>query len=153
MKRDKVYIYIEGGGEEGKSWGVEANDINYSQSPGLKYPKNSGICSWTEAALVGPDTKCLRLNKGFYPSHPSPPLTDPPWVRDPSTLFSLPSFSLPSSPLSRYLKFLPRLFAHTMGGNDPCDYFFRSLSRTSWEILNEDGCFCYFYRYLLARRL
>lgn len=46
----------------------EANDINYSQSLGLKYPKNSRICSWTEAPLVGPDTKCLCLNKGFYPS-------------------------------------------------------------------------------------
>lgn len=96
MKRDKVYIYIYiEGGEEGKSWGVEANDINYSQSPGLKYPKNSGICSWTEAALVGPDTKCLCLNKGFYPSLP-PRL----WQirREFEILFSLPPFSPPLRP-------------------------------------------------------
>lgn len=56
---------------EGKTRGVEANDINYSQSPGLKYPKNSRICSWTEAPVVGSGTKCLCLNKGFTPSRAS----------------------------------------------------------------------------------
>lgn len=130
-----IYIYTE---EKGKSWGVEANDINYSQSPGLKYPKNSRICSWTEAALVGPDTKCLCLNKGFYPSLPLRLWQIRLRVRDPSTLL-LFLFSLSLSPLSRYLKFLPRLFACTMetgggkGGEPILAIIFRSLSRTSWD--------------------
>lgn len=132
MKRDKVYIYIYiEGGEEGKSWGVEANDINYSQSPGLKYPKNSGICSWTEAALVGPDTKCLCLNKGFYPSLP-PRL----WQIRREILFSLPPFS-PSFALIALFEIFTSLICAHDGRADPCDYFFRSLSRTSREILNE----------------
>lgn len=73
-----IYIYIYTEEEKGKSWGVEANDINYSQSPGLKYPKNSRICSWTEAALVGPEYQVPLFKQGILPISPSPsPLTDP----------------------------------------------------------------------------
>lgn len=117
-----IYIYIYTEEEKGKSWRVEANDINYSQSPGLKYPKNSRICSWTEAALVGPEYQVPLFKQGILPISPSPsPLTDPSSRSFHS--FPLPFFffsffySLPS-PLSRYLKFLPRLFARTMDGNE-----------------------------------
>lgn len=157
----RIYIYIYTKEEKGKSWGVEANDINYSQSPGLKYPKNSRICSWTEAALVGPEYQMPLFKQGILPISPSPsPLTDPSSRSFHS--FPLPFFffsffySLPS-PLSRYLKFLPRLFARTMDGNEgrgrwrekgssqSLRLFLVRYRREQVEILNERGCFHYIF--------
>lgn len=157
MKRDKVciyiYIYTE---EKGKSWGVEANDINYSQSPGLKYPKNSRICSWTEAALVGPDTKCLCLNKGFYPSLPLRLWQIRLRVRDPSTLL-LFLFSLSLSPfalIALFEIFTPLICVHDgnrgrEGASQSSRLFFVRY-REQVEILNERArwmLLLYFYRY------
>lgn len=101
----------------------EANDINYSQSLGLKYPKNSRICSWTEAPLVGPDTKCLCLNKGFYPS-PAGALCS-----DRSTESSTLSLSLTSFFL---LSFLSSLFHLLFAILPSCP--FRAISNFIWLI-------------------
>lgn len=144
-----IYIYTE---EKGKSWGVEANDINYSQSPGLKYPKNSRICSWTEAALVGPDTKCLCLNKGFYPSLPLRLWQIRLRVRDPSTLL-LFLFSLSLSPfalIALFEIFTPLICVHDgnrgrEGGRaNPRDYFsFVIENKLRFLMSVPDGCFYY----------
>lgn len=148
-----IYIYTE---EKGKSWGVEANDINYSQSPGLKYPKNSRICSWTEAALVGPDTKCLCLNKGFYPSLPLRLWQIRLRVRDPSTLLLfLFSLSLPLRPYRAIWNFYPAYLrarwkqGEGRGASQSSRLFFVRY-REQVEILNERArwmLLLYFYRY------
>lgn len=100
----------------------EANDINYSQSLGLKYPKNSRICSWTEAPLVGPDTKCLCLNKGFYPSPARALCSDR--STESSTLF-LPRFFF-------LLSFLSSLFHLLFAMLPSCS--FRAISNFIWLI-------------------
>lgn len=156
-----IYIYIYTKEEKGKSWGVEANDINYSQSPGLKYPKNSRICSWTEAALVGPEYQVPLFKQGILPISPSPsPLTDPSSRSFHS--FPLPSFfsffTLFPPPYRAIWNFYPAyLRARWMetkgeegegreeGSSQSLRLFLVRYRREQVEILNERGCFHYIF--------
>lgn len=163
-----IYIYIYTKEEKGKSWGVEANDINYSQSPGLKYPKNSRICSWTEAALVGPEYQVPLFKQGILPISPSPsPLTDP-------SSRSFHSFPLPFfffflfllSSLSLIALFeisTPLICAHdgwkrrgrkVKGGKrgraNPCDYFSSVIEENKSRFLMSVDAFIIFLSLFLS---
>lgn len=160
-----IYIYIYTKEEKGKSWGVEANDINYSQSPGLKYPKNSRICSWTEAALVGPEYQVPLFKQGILPISPSPsPLTD-------ASSRSFHSFPLPSffsfftlfPPPYRaiwnfYPAYLRARWMETKGEEDegrrgranPCDYFSSVIEENKSRFLMSVDAFIIFLSLFLS---
>lgn len=161
----RIYIYIYTKEEKGKSWGVEANDINYSQSPGLKYPKNSRICSWTEAALVGPEYQVPLFKQGILPISPSPsPLTD-------ASSRSFHSFPLPSffsfftlfPPPYRaiwnfYPAYLRARWMETKGEEDegrrgranPCDYFSSVIEENKSRFLMSVDAFIIFLSLFLS---
>lgn len=160
-----IYIYIYTKEEKGKSWGVEANDINYSQSPGLKYPKNSRICSWTEAALVGPEYQVPLFKQGILPISPSPsPLTDPSSRSFHS--FPLPSFfsffTLFPPPYRAIWNFYPAYlrarWMETKGEEDegrrgranPCDYFSSVIEENKSRFLMSVDAFIIFLSLFLS---
>lgn len=161
----RIYIYIYTKEEKGKSWGVEANDINYSQSPGLKYPKNSRICSWTEAALVGPEYQVPLFKQGILPISPSPsPLTDPSSRSFHS--FPLPSFfsffTLFPPPYRAIWNFYPAYlrarWMETKGEEDegrrgranPCDYFSSVIEENKSRFLMSVDAFIIFLSLFLS---
>lgn len=118
-----------------KRWRGEANDINYRQSPGLKYPKNSRICSWTETPVVGPGTKWLLFKQGILPISCSS-LTDPRRIRLSFYLLSS-SFSFVSLSLFFLLSPMPFLVSWSSVSLFPCASYrsivaiiFHSLSRS-----------------------
>lgn len=154
MKRDKVYIYIyiyrrRRGGKKlrgGSKW------YKLQPIPRIKVSKEQWHLFMDRSSARWTGYQVPLFKQGILPISPSPPLTDPPWVRDPffpSSLFS------PPSPLSRCLKFLPRLFAHTMGGPILAIIFFVRYREQVERFLMSmpDGCSCYFYRYLLVGRI
>lgn len=133
-----VYIYIYGG--EGKKLRGRSKWYKLQPIPRIKVSKEQSHLFMDRSSARWTGYQVPLFKQGILPISSSPPLTDPPPSSRSFHSSPLPFFPLsPPSPLSRYLKFLPRLFACTMetgggkGGEPILAIIFRSLSRTSWD--------------------